>query len=711
MIWHSNSVTDVLQELCVDPEMGLTTQEATHRLDEYGHNRPQQPIRRPLLQEFMAQLRSPLTAALLAVSGVVCILGLYKQILQSVTTYWYVPLLVAALTIASAFLGAIRKKRAATLSEWANHLSAVDIRVLRDGIEQMVSTLSLVPGDIVLLCPGDTVPADCRLVTGENLKCDERVLTGVATPIAKYADAIYDNITPLAQRTNMVFAGTTIAEGSGTVVVVATGVRSEMGHEQHHQPQADHATKKKSDLFTTLSGVGAASLGILSLIIGLVGHHNRSAVLLIAATIAATLVPAGITALYTRLNANGIQRLLRHNVRVVNPATADALGRVDVVGIPQDMLCADDNVSLCRAYVGHHMVDLTQAQPKAPGLGLLLRMTALNTTENDLKDTAILTHLRKMGIDKDELLADMPRIGALSPANGRKTTIHIAEEQTLILVSGAWHSLLPLCSKGNIEEWSTAAAEMEQAGLQVVAVTYRLTDRAPTVHTAETLECDLVCAGLLGLHVPVHEGIVANSAVRTILFSADSADMASALAKHAGLSSAEAITAEHIAELKDDALAATVQRYDVYCGLDTTQKLRVLTALQAQKQVVAIATDRADEAELLSAADVGMARGVEAANIARVAADVILCKDNYATIITAVENGQRLRWEKRTLLIYLALYSVAVLFIGFGGVTSLCSLTYCALLLAGLNLLCAASPAPLLITFGISNAVQKIREK
>ena len=706
MIWHSNSAADVLQELGVDPEAGLTAQEVARRLNEYGHNRPQQPMRRSLPQEFAAQLRAPLTTVLLVVTSLLFVVDLYKQILQSVTTYWYVPLLVAVLTVLSAFMGALRKRRTESLTEWTHDLSAPDIRVRRDGTEQMVSTLSLVPGDIVLLCAGDTVPADCRLIIADQLQCDESGLTGDDTATAKRDDVVFDNITPLAQRINMVFAGTTVTAGTATVVVVATGMRSEMGHDKSRQPHTAPTTQETSILATILLQIGAGFLGLVTLIIGLIAQSNRTAVLLIAATVAATLVPVGVTYLYARLNAGCIQRLLHHRTRTITPATAKTLGRVSVVGIPQDMLCEEANVSLCRAYVGHRMVDLTQEQPQAPGLSLLMRMTALNTT-----DSAVLARLQQMGIRREELLTDMPCIGAISSANGRHTTVHNAEEQTLILVSGSWRTLLPLCNKGNSEEWSTAAIEMEQAGLQVAAVTYRLTDHAPEVHTAEGLERDLICAGLLGLHIPVGKPITPDPKVRTILFSNDSTDVACAMAKRAGLTATEAVTAESILAMDDRALATAVGRYNIFCGLDTAQKARVITAMQKRGLSVAIATARADEAELLRAANVGMARGVEADNRARAAADLILCDDDYATITTALSDGRRLCREKKILLTYLLLYSAAVLFLGFAGLFGIISPVYCALFVAGLYLLCGASPAPLLITFGISNAIQKLREK
>lgn len=715
MIWHSNTIADVLADLQTDPDVGLSEQEAASRLKEYGKNSLQEQKPLSFRQAFMTRLCAPLTILLFIVSAAVLLLDLYKQLLQEVVTHWHLPLIVAAMAVVAALLSALRQCRAASVTASMYTLSAPDTRVRRDGAEKICSTHTLVPGDIVLLGIGDIVPADCRLIEANGLRCDECALTGATMPTEKYADTLFDDITPLAQRTNMLYAGTTITAGSAVAVVVATGVRSEMGHEQRKQPQTnmDLPMQKKMDRLNGWWSVASTIIAIVSLIIGLTRLSDRSAVLLTAVAIAVAAVPTGITALYTHLTVDSIRRLLRHRIRIRRPAVMETLGGVTVIGIEQDMLHCSGDITLRRAYVGHRAVDMTVDAPKAPGLGHLLRLAALNTTESNPTDDAILARLHPLGIEKNELLLDMPRIGELPSDGSHKTTIHLAGDETLILVGGAWRTLLPLCTQCNTEELTNAATAMEKEGLQVTAVAYRLDSVAPSVYTAEALERDLVCAGLLGIHLPLQtDASHSDERVRTILFSHESAAIAVATAQSAGLTTAPyAATAEAICRFSDEELAQAVRHYNVYCGLDATQKVRVIAALQRQGEVVAITGAHSEEAELLATADLGCAHGMQATDIAKEAADLILTEDSHGAILAAVQEGRRLRWEKIGLLVYLLLCSMAVILVGIGSFYGRFPLTYCALMLMGLHLLLLALPSPYGVISGISRCVYKLREK
>lgn len=709
MIWHSHSVADVLRELQVDPAIGLSTQEAANRLTEYGENRPRTVSHPNLLNAFATCLRRPLTLLLLIVSTIVLILELFRQVLQDEPTEWYWPLIVLLVTLATTIFDALRQQRVEALSDWMDGLSSPDTCVRRDGAEENTSFLSLVPGDIVVLSAGDIVPADCRLITAEGLHCDESSLTNATYPVEKYADAIFDDITPLSQRTNMVYAGTTIIAGRATAVVVATGSRSEWGH--HPQQEENSTAQKKVNALTSWWTAASIAVGVIVLIVGSTISDNLSAVWLTAAALIAATAPSGLSALYSLLTVSSTQRLLRRHVRILRPSVMDTLGQVTTIAIQQDLLHQSGEATLCRAFTGKHTVDLTEAHPKAAGLLPLLRMAALNTTEHTPGGAAILSRLQSFAINRKELLTDMPCVGELAPANGRITTVHLADEQTLILCSGAWQSVLSLCTE-HTEKWGAAATEMESDGLQVVAVAYRLSDCAPAVYTAEEIERDLTCVGLLGLDVPLCGDDFTVPDARTILFSNQNTAAAIASAKSAGLThTAEALTVDVSRAMDDNALTQAVGEYDVYCGLDTTEQCRVIAALQAQGHVVAATACHNKEAVLLSAADVGMACGVDAANVVKAAADLILNDGDFAAIRTAVTEGRRLWWEKVALFTYTLLCSAAMLFIALGGIFDFFPLAYCALLITCVNLLFLTAPTPLWMVSGVAALVQKIREK
>ncbi len=712
MIWHSNSIADVLQELQVDPAMGLTQQEADTRLKEYGQNGLQEQKHRSFRQTFAKQMHTPLTVLLWVLASVALLIDLYNHFLKHIPTDWKRSLIVAAIALVITLLNTIRRCRAASAMAALHTLSIPDTRVRREGTEQLCSSLTLVPGDIILLGVGDLVPADCRLIEADRLRCDECELTEATMPTEKYADPVFDDITPLAQRTNMLYAGTAITGGTATAVVVATGVRSEMGHRPAKFVPAALPMQKLADRLTLWMGGVAVVLSILYLIIGLIGQDDRSAVLLMSAVLIMAAVPQGIVTLFTLLTTRSIRRMSLHHLLLNRPDAAHTLGRVTVICTEQETLQQGDSVYLCRAFVGHRPVDMTAATPQAPGLGQLMRLTALNTHDSDAIDSAILAVLPKLGIDKADLLVDMPRIGELPSTDTRKTAVHLAGEQAITLVSGDWRSLLPSCAKGNTEELIAAAESMERDGLQVWAVTYRLTDTAPAVYTSDALEQDLTCAGLLGLCVPLHaESAHTPSQVRTILFSHESPAIASAAAHSTGLTdSARVATADVVDSLTDEELVEAAQQYNVYCGLNVLQKQRILTSLQQHDVVLLPAGDSA-EADLLTTADVGCARGTVAADVTKEAADIILTDDSYAAVVAAVREGRRLRKERMGMIAYLMLCGVAVLIVGYSSLFGWLSLAVTAILLMGLHLLLIALPLPLWIIQGVSHIVHSIRQK
>lgn len=701
MIWHSHTVADVLQELQVDPSAGLSEQETAERLKEYGKNSLQEHRPLPFRQALAQQLRAPLTILLLVVAGVVLILDLFKQVLKEIPTDWEQALFVAVLALISTIIGAaLRCYTASTVSTLRN-LSASDTRVRRDGTDTTCPVHTLVPGDVILLGAGDIVPADCRLIETNALCCDEHGLADETEPTKKDATALYEDITPLAQRTNMLYAGTVITAGTAIAVVVATGARSEMGRTQRVSDDRTNHPKKERAL-TLCWNFAAVALGILSVIVGLIQQDDRSAVLLTAAALTLALVPQNIGNSLTQLSAQAIKRMSQYRVRLHRPEAAETLGNVTAFCVEQDILIESDDVHLQCAFVGHQQIDLSGDAPKAPGLGQLLRLTTLNADGEEPTDRAILECAGRMGIERSELLVDMPRIGELTDVNAHKTGVHLAGEQTLILVSGRWRTLLPLCVKGNVEELTAAATAMEEDGLTVVAVTYRLTDIAPSVYTTEELERDLTCVGLLGLQISLQQDMSEAATtipnLRTILFSDAPEAAAAAAAIQAGLTYAPAVaTAETVETMTEEELFNNVEKYNVYCGLSCAQKQQIVSALQAQGHVVAVTGYRSEDAPLLTAADVSFARGSVATDVAKNAADMLLMDDSYVSAVATIREGKQLKIQHLCTIAYLILCAVVMAGIGLSGLFGWTLLHRQAILLMGLHLLLMDMLPPTLI--------------
>lgn len=702
MIWHSNSIPDVLQELQVDPAVGLTQQEADNRLKEYGKNGLQEQKIISFRQIFSKQLRSPLNVLLWAMAAIALLMDLYHHFLRDIHTDWKRSLMVAAFALAITVLNSVRHCRAMAAMAAIRTLSVAETRVRRDSKEQLCSTLSLVPGDVVLLSVGDVVPADCRIIEAYRLRCDECDLTEATMPTEKFAEPVFDDITPLAERTNMLYAGTAITGGTATAVVVATGVRSEMGHRPTKFVQTALPMQRLADRLTLWMGGLAAILALLYFIIGLIAYADRAAILLMTAALLLAAVPQGIISLFTLLTTRSIRRMSTHHLLFHRIEAAETLGRVTVICTEQETLHQGDHVYVSRAFTGHRSIEMDNPTPNAPGLMQLMRLAALNTHDSDAIDGAILAILPKLGIDKADLLVDMPRIGELPSTDSRRTAVHLAGEQSLTIVSGDWRALLPLCTKGNVEELTTAATTMENDGLQVWAITYRLADTAPSVYTDEALAQELTCAGLLGLRIPLHaEAVQATAPVRTVLFSKESPAIASAAAHRAGLTDHVYVaTANEADALTDEQLADAVQKYNVYCGMSAAQKARILDALQQNEVVLFTAGDSA-EAELLAAADVGCARGTVAVDVTKEAADILLTDDSYTAVVAAVREGYRLRRERTILIGYLIACVGIIAILGYCSLFGVFSPALGAMLALGLHLLLLALPTPLWMAAGI----------
>ena len=694
MIWHSSPIADVLQELNVTPDAGLTEQEAAERLKEYGKNSLQEQQVFSFRSAFAQQLRAPFTILLLVIAGITLLLDLYKQILQQIPTHWEQSVLIAVLAVVGALLGALCHGYTETAKTKMHTLSSPEVKVRRDGKEQTCATHTLVPGDILPLTVGDVVPADCRLVEAEGLRCDECALTGATMPTEKCADGVFDDITPLAQRTNMLYAGTIITAGHATAVVVATGVRSEMGHSaaRAQHPTVTLPSQKTAGKLRLWWSIGVLLLCIAALIVGLIRHDDRSAVLLTVAALAMAAVPNNIGDLFTQLTIRSIKGMHRHRVRLSHPEATETLGDVTVFCAEQETLFESESVQLCRAACGTaSSVDLSQGMPKVRGLAPLIRLAVLNGSDSSPIHNAILQFADGAGIHRSELLVDMPRIGELNSCDGFHAGVHLAGEETLILVSGDWRTLMPLCTKGNLEELTTAANTMEADGLRVVAVTYRLTDTAPAVYTADALVRDLTCVGLLGFQISlqqdVSDAMTLLPKLRTILFSNEPAASAAAAAMQAGVSYVPCVaTAEMVERFTEEEWPTAVEQYNVYCGLSAAQKQRVVSALQNQGHVVAVTGCRSEDAALLTAADVGFAHGSSATDVVKNAADAILLDNNYVSAIAAIWEGKQLKSQWWCAVFYLILCAVLMVGIGICGLFGWTPLHSQAILLMGLHL-------------------------
>jgi len=664
MIWHSNDPQAVLKELQVDPATGLSSETAAIRLQEYGENRLEDKKPLSFFQRFFHQLKDTMVIILLIAAAISLAVCLYEQFFNNKPGDWVEPIVIVAIVLLNAVLGVVQESRAEAALAALKNMSAPDARVRRNGTVVTIPAHELVPGDIVELEAGDLVPADCRILEAYSLRSNESALTGESLPVEKFATGEFTNITPLAERTNMLYASCEITNGKAVAVVVATGMRSEMGHIAsllEEEGEASTPLQEKMTQLGKLLGMLALGICVIIFIIGLIAGLSLMDMFMTAVSLAVAAIPEGMPAIVTIVLSLGVQRMVKKNAIIRRLPAVETLGSASVICSDKTGTLTQNRMTLRRAFVNNQMVDLDDDK-QVPGLEQLIRLAALCTdadiaVENgkevligDPTETSILAHLRKMGYDKSDLLQDMPRIDELPFDSERKrmSSIHVVDDQTIVIVKGAPEMVLPLCVKGDTEKAAEANAMMAGDALRVLAVAYKLMDVDTAVYDVDTLECDLTLAGLVGMIDPPRPEVKAaiadcdTAGIRTVMITGDNVITAAAIARELGIlhEGERGITGQELEKMSDQELEQNITNLRVYARVTPADKIRIVKAWQKRGDVVAMTGDGVNDAPALKAADIGCAMGITGTDVAKGASDMTLTDDNFATIVDAAREGR-----------------------------------------------------------------------
>ncbi len=664
MIWHSHTADEALQELNTDKNTGLSGETAAARLQEYGENRLQDKKPITMWQRFVHQMKDVMVIILIIAAAVSLALSIYEHIVELKPIDWIEPAAIVAIVVLNAVLGVVQESKAEAALQALQNLSAPNARVRRDGKLITVPAYSLVPGDIVELEAGDLVPADCRLLEAYTLACNESSLTGESLPVDKNADSAYEDITPLAERTNMLYAGCGITGGKAIAVVVATGMQSEMGHIAtmlEGENDDDTPLQKKMAQLGKYLGFLALGICVIIFVIGLLSRLSLIDMFMTAVSLAVAAIPEGLPAIVTIVLALGVQRMVEKNAIIRRLPAVETLGSASVICSDKTGTLTQNKMTLTRAFVKQQMVEL-KGGAASEGLQQLLRLAALctdatvsvedgvETAIGDPTETAILSYARRAVASKEELLLDMPRVGEIPFDSERKrmTSIHQADGATVVIVKGAPETVFPCCTRGHIEEAADANTAMAKDALRVLAVAYKILHETPAAYTAEEMECDLTLAGLVGMIDPPREEVKEavhdcdDAGIRTVMITGDNVVTASAIATELGILQEGdlAITGQQLQALSEEELAQNITRYRVYARVTPADKIRIVKAWKRRGDVVAMTGDAINDAPALKAADIGCAMGITGTDVAKGAADMTLMDDNFSTIVAAVREGR-----------------------------------------------------------------------
>jgi Ca2+-transporting ATPase len=716
----------VLAGLDADARSGLSRNEAENRLAHYGRNEltEEEPI--PGWRKFLAQFTDMLVILLIAAALVSAGLWLYERN----GALPYEAMTIFAIVLLNALMGYIQQSRAEQALAALRRMSAAQANVMRDGCRQSVAAAELVPGDIILIAEGDTIPADARLIQSVALQTAEAALTGESLPVEKDTARMGQEM-GLGDRRNMVFSGTAATYGRGRAVVTATGMHTEMGQIAgmlKHAPAETTPLQNELDRVGKLLGVAVIviAVGMIATILLVQDVHGFSAtfeVLLLGVALAVAAVPEGLPAVVTVVLALGVQRMAKRNAIIRHLAAVETLGSADVIASDKTGTLTKNEITVRVVVTASGRVTFTGTGYAPEGevswdggklIGGSLRhelvraLTVADRANNavlqerggrwsvqgDPTEGALIVAARKAGLEEDALDARFVRVGEVPFSSERKlmSTVHTdaeRRERLVALTKGAADVLLARCSHELCGEEARPLTPERRAeilacndalaseALRTLGVAFRsLTQTADDGGGFdEAVERDLVFLGLIGMIDPPREEAkeavarAKGASIRPIMITGDHPKTAGVIAAELGIAAdGHVVTGGELAQMADAALDRTVREVSVFARVNPEHKLRIVRALQREGLTVAMTGDGVNDAPALRTADIGVAMGITGTDVSKEAADMILADDNFATIVAAVEEGRAIFANIRKFLRYLLSSNIGEVMTMFFGV-------------------------------------------
>jgi P-type Ca2+ transporter type 2C len=723
---HRQTVDDVLAAQGTDARSGLSRGQAQQRLERYGRNElaAEKPV--PAWRKLLDQFTDVLVILLLVAALVSAGLWLYER--ESALPYEAIA--IFAIVLLNALMGYIQQARAEQAVAALRQMSAAQAKVVRDGERRSIPATELVPGDVILVEEGDTIPADARLVQSTALQTAEAALTGESLPVSKDIAAIADDV-GLGDRRNMIFSGTAATYGRGRAVVTATGMQTQMGRIAGMLKAAPDETtplQKELDRVGRLLGiiVVVIALVIIATIVLAEDVHGFSAmfdVLILGVALAVAAVPEGLPAVVTAVLALGVQRMAKRNAIIRHLAAVETLGSADVIAsdktgtltrnemtvrrvvtasgsvslggtgyVPEGVMRRDGGGSIDGAL--RFEIDRALTSADRANNAVLQEHDGRWTVQGDPTEGALIVAARKAGLEDEALDARFARIAEVPFSSERKlmSTLHRDAERPkclLALTKGAPDVLLARCSRELVGEEATPlsaerravilASNEDLAGeaLRTLGVAFRLlpNDAFDGEAFDERVEQDLVFLGLIGMIDPPRDEArdavarAKGAGIRPMMITGDHPKTAAVIAAELGIAAdGRAVTGAELERMSDEALDRTVQDVSVYARVNPEHKLRIVGALQREGLTVAMTGDGVNDAPALKTADIGVAMGVMGTDVSKQAADMVLADDNFASIVAAVEEGRAIFSNIRKFLRYLLSSNIGEVMAMFFGV-------------------------------------------
>ncbi|HZR05533.1 MAG TPA: cation-translocating P-type ATPase [Candidatus Udaeobacter sp.] len=686
--WHQRHIDEVAQLLRTDLAKGLSPSEAESRAKEYGSNKLSEAPPRHWWLKLLSQFNQLVIWILIAATLLSAILG-----------DWLEAGAILAIVLLNALLGFFQEQKAEKALSSLQKLSSPIAKAIRGGSLRTVAAATLVPGDVIELEAGDHIPADARLVTTFGLKTQEAALTGESTPVEKDGVAVLPENVGIAERANMVFTGTTVVGGKGRAVVTATGMNTELGRIAEflttEEREPTPLQKRLAELGRVLI-IACLVLVAIIFILQLLRGESLAQTFLIAVSLAVAAVPEGLPAVVTIALAMGLQRMVKRNALIRRLASVETLGSVTVIcsdktgTLTHNEMMVTEIVTGPRRYrvtgtgyepVGEFLAlaagpeENTKSWPVNPRndpdlamaltIGLWCNNARLDAPTDpnqrwrifgDPTEGALIVAATKAGLERGSDRAIIHEIPFDSNRKLMSMVVKNEQQRAVIYTKGAPELLLERCAfehrAGKIVPLSRErrarllqqSSEMANRALRLLALAHRDLDN----DSADYLELDLILAGLVGMiDRPREEARAAvakcqSAGIRPVMITGDHPATALAVAQELKITRDDdtAITGLELDGLSEQELLARVENLAVYARVSPEHKLRVVQALKANGQVVAMTGDGVNDAPAMKMADIGIAMGITGTDVTKEASDIVLMGDNFASIVNAVEEGR-----------------------------------------------------------------------
>ena len=656
---------EVLRELQSESG-GLSSAEAARRLEEHGKNKLKEGKKESLIHKFFMELKDPMIIILIVAAVISGITAAYSG--ESFADV----IIIMIVVVINAVLGVVQESKAEKAIAALQEIAAATSKVLRDGKQITVRSEELVPGDVVILEAGDSVPADGRILESASMKIEEAALTGESVPANKISTALElgdKKDIPLGDRKNMCYMGSTVVYGRGRAVLTGTGMNTEMGKIADALESArDEATPLQRKLNQLSKILSVLVLVICAVIFAVdliraypdISGEGMLDTFMVAVSLAVAAIPEGLAAVVTIVLSIGVTNMSRRNA-VIRKLTA-----VETLGCTQ-VICSDKTGTLTqnKMTVVEHAGEDEKELAMAMALCSDAEMGEAGEAQGEPTECALVNDAYKLGMDKRELKKKYPRIGEAPFDSGRKmmSTVHRREDGTVIqYTKGAPDEVLKRCvsvwkdgrevpmNEELRREILEANKRMADQALRVLCGARRSWKQQPETWEAEYLEQQLCYLGLSGMIDPVRPEVIPairecrEAGIRPVMITGDHKDTAAAIARQLGIidSADQAITGAELDEFSDRELDEKIEQYSVYARVQPEHKVRIVRAWKSKGKITAMTGDGVNDAPSIKSADIGIGMGITGTDVTKNVADMVLADDNFATIVSAVEEGRRI---------------------------------------------------------------------